>query len=470
MASLVPLTTALPRMSRSYLDRPEGQPEIRLHGAVVTPTEFVADGTVVIMGDQIKSVGKRLQDQGAAKVIEIETKGLICPGLIDVHNHLSYNVFPRWDVKRKMNGRFDWRGKSRCGWINPEPDPYYRTQISPVAKYMGEKEQTEAMIRYGQIRGLIGGATSIVVDGDFKPKPPSTREAVAKLEQFVGEFVPPRSQWPSKVWGVLDIGCLSDQDLKDIQADLTKPASAVLVHMGEGLDTFSRAEFRNLLDKKLLTPKTAIIHAIALSSDEWAEVKKAGARVIWSPSSNFRLYGRSIDIGYILGAGIPTALAPDWSLTGESNMLREMAVVRAHYPWIAPSVLVRMVTTQPAEILGVPGRLGTLAPEAFADMVVFSGRPKSLEEAYEAIVHGDVEEVRLVVAAGEAVYGLADLMADFKFQIGAREEPIEVPFTKTKRTIKVTQDEEPTVAEMMRELAKHLLAANPPTKLAPLVE
>src|SRR5439155_5104554 len=131
--------------------------------------------------------------------------------------------------------------------------------------------------------------------------------------------VRPRSDWPSKAWGVLDIGCLLKEDLQLLKKDLEENASAVLVHMGEGLDSFSRAEFRTLLDKDLLTSKTALIHAIALSADEWAQVKKAGGKVIWSPSSNLRLYGRSIDIGYILGAGIPTALAPDWSLTGESN-------------------------------------------------------------------------------------------------------------------------------------------------------
>jgi hypothetical protein len=470
VSSLVPLTTALPLARQVYQERVDQQAEVRLHGAVVTPAKFIPDGTVVLRGDRIESVGPRRKGKKSAAGADVDTRGLLCPGLIDAHNHLSYNVFPRWEVKRKMNGRFDWRGRSRCGWVNADPDPYYRGTISPVAKYMGDKKQTESMIRYGQIRGLIGGATSIVVDGDFKPTPPSTSAATAELNRYVGSFVPARSHWPSKVWGVLDIGCLSDEDLKQIQKDLTEPASAVLVHMGEGLDQFSRAEFRNLLDKGLLTPRTAIIHAIALSSDEWAEVRKAGASVVWSPSSNFRLYGRSIDIGYILGAGIPTALGPDWSLTGESNLLREMAVVRRHYPWIGPDTLVRMVTTQPGRILGVPDRLGTLAVGAYADLVVFSARPDSLEAAYEAVVHADVEEVRLVVASGHAVYGVAELMREFKFQEEAIEESIVVPFTKTKRTIKVTAQGQRTVAEMVAELAAHLASAPVKTVLAPLVE
>src|SRR5438045_899127 len=96
--SLVPLTTALPLARRADQERVDQQVEVRLHGAVVTPEMFIQDGTVVLRGDRIESVGPRRKGKRPGTGADVDTRGLLCPGLIDAHNHLSYNVFPRWDV------------------------------------------------------------------------------------------------------------------------------------------------------------------------------------------------------------------------------------------------------------------------------------------------------------------------------------------------------------------------------------
>lgn len=45
---------------------------------------------------------------------------------------------------------------------------------------------------------------------------------------------------------------------------------------------------------------------------------------MWSPHSNFELYGVTADVGAAYCEGVTLALAPDWSPTGSDNMLDEI--------------------------------------------------------------------------------------------------------------------------------------------------
>src|SRR6478736_2323038 len=38
----------------------------------------------------------------------IDTKGTIFPGMIELHNHLSYNVLPPWQVPKRFGERGQW--------------------------------------------------------------------------------------------------------------------------------------------------------------------------------------------------------------------------------------------------------------------------------------------------------------------------------------------------------------------------
>jgi cytosine/adenosine deaminase-related metal-dependent hydrolase len=48
--------------------------------------------------------------------------------------------------------------------------------------------------------------------------------------------------------------------------------------------------------------------------------------LFWSPRSNLELYGATANIGAALDAGVEIALAPDWAVTGSSNILNELKV------------------------------------------------------------------------------------------------------------------------------------------------
>jgi 5-methylthioadenosine/S-adenosylhomocysteine deaminase len=407
-----------PLLSRTLAPpTPSGQ-TLHIHGAIVTPNGYIPRGTVVVAGDTIHAVHQQ-RTSSSAGAIELDTGGLLCPGFVDTHNHAAYAAFHRLPrPPRYFTSRFDWRGKTRCGVVvNPQPEDFY---LGPIAKPFKEMTKDPAVlcdfIVYGQVRGLVGGATTMVIDADLNPNTPISLPGLPRDP----------SDWPGRVWGILDVGCLVDEKLLTaLVAELQENKSRLLVHVGEGMDAFSRGEFVTLVTKGLLTAATSIIHALALLEEDWRKVAEKGASIIWSPVSNHRLYGRSIDIGQVIGAGIRTALAPDWSLTGSSTVLDELAFVRRSYGWIGDERLLRIVTESPADLMGMP-RLGRIAPGALADLLVFplSG-VGSRPEAATRIVSSTHADIQLALVGGIAVYGVPSLVS--QLNPSGSQEQIAVP-------------------------------------------
>src|SRR5580698_1462032 len=85
-----------------------------LRGTLVTPQTVVPNGTLLISGDKIGGVGADVSLP--AETIPIDTDSFIYPGLIDLHNHLTWNLFPRWrptpaewNPNQKFGARYDWQ-------------------------------------------------------------------------------------------------------------------------------------------------------------------------------------------------------------------------------------------------------------------------------------------------------------------------------------------------------------------------
>src|SRR5262245_28558578 len=96
----------------SVIDAPVGASYV-LDGRVVTMDHsfHVLDrGRVYVRAGDIVAVRKAgaAAPAGFADVPVIKTRGTIFPGLIELHNHLSYNVLPLWQVPRIFAHRGQW--------------------------------------------------------------------------------------------------------------------------------------------------------------------------------------------------------------------------------------------------------------------------------------------------------------------------------------------------------------------------
>src|SRR5215467_12703589 len=85
-----------------------------LTGRVVTmdaARTVLPSGAVYIDGNTINSVSDAAKPApaGFEAAKKIATHGTIFPGLIELHNHLSYNILQLWSVPQKFNDRGQWQ-------------------------------------------------------------------------------------------------------------------------------------------------------------------------------------------------------------------------------------------------------------------------------------------------------------------------------------------------------------------------
>jgi 5-methylthioadenosine/S-adenosylhomocysteine deaminase len=363
-----------------------------LRGCVVTPARVIDPGWVVVSGATLGAV----QDSAPADMRVLDTGGLILPGLIDLHGHPEYDVFAAWEPPKLYRNRYAWRGSKEYDAIVKEP--WHRlTDDAP-----GQPSLLRELTRYAEVRALVGGATAI--QGASAKYPDKSEALVRNVDlRIFGEH---------KARSIIDLGRTDEAECKRLRAAIDAgEVTALYVHLAEGTndDPRSEKELDALETAQLLTPATVIIHGTALDRDRLARVKAAGAKLVWSPQSNLRLYGQTTRAVEALGLEIPLGIGADWLPSGSPSLLAELRVARRALRdqgmEIEPRRLVQMVTAGAAAIAGLDGKLGELAEGRAADVLVLA---RAAEDPWESVLVSDPGDVELVVVGGDVAYGRPD--------------------------------------------------------------
>src|ERR1700756_5088050 len=111
---------------------PASSPKWALHGRIVTmdaKSTVVKDGVVWIADAAIAAITQAgdAAPAGFDGVAVLDTGGTVFPGLIELHNHIAYNVLPLWHVPQRYTNRDTW-GNS---------DQYHQLVTAPM-KTIGE--------------------------------------------------------------------------------------------------------------------------------------------------------------------------------------------------------------------------------------------------------------------------------------------------------------------------------------------
>jgi hypothetical protein len=181
----------------------------------------------------------------------------------------------------------------------------------------------------------------------------------------------------------------------------------LVVHLAEGPSARMADEFRSLKAEGLLGPDLVAIHGVGLTEAQLKEMGAVGAKLVWSPLSNFLLYGRTANVRAAKESGVLLSLAPDWAPSGSKSVLGELKVAdlvnrQQLASLFSDRELVEMVTRNPAKSLGWSQQLGQIAPGFLADLLVVDARDS---DADRNLILSTEENVRLVVVRGEALYG-----------------------------------------------------------------
>jgi len=452
---------------------------ILLSGTVVT---MDAVGTVLHKGNVLVRNGKIVAVwQGTkppagtpvadAVVVDLGPKTLIFPGLINLHNHPTFDMLHLWptpsshveaELGRPLGtepygNRYQW---NRVGVTSP---PEYRRLVGNPADLLTSPiglGLSPEVVKFAEVKAILGGETAF----QGAPASPATDNVLIRNVDNVNFG---RDRIETRVFAIGDMTA-TDRDhlLGKMRAG---SVDAWLVHLAEGVrdgvrrpgDPFSsRAEFATLQSVGLLTDMTAIIHGIALEAEDFAAMRAApsirsdgsgdglGAKLIWSPLSNLLLYGRTALIYHALQAGVTVSLGTDWSPSGSRNLLGELKIadialrdsrllgadrdlvpdlsitgkssdsVRAAEVALDKRI-VEMVTTNPAKTLRWTEQVGSVEPGKFADLLVITAPSQPSDEElpdspYRSLIDATERDVRLVLVNGEPLAGDLAVMAALK--------------------------------------------------------
>lgn len=324
--------------------------------------------------------------------------GVISPGLINSHDHITYaNNPPKPHGMERYDQRHDWRLGLRG-----------HTKITTSGGASAN------VVLFAELRFLMSGATSAVSSGG---RPGLLRNIdQADPTYYLGAPVQQAD---------FDTFPLDDSSGKQLESGCTQGTSPTttasiqidegyLPHIAEGVDKVALNEFTctSMGATDLMQRQTAVIHSIALVPDQAALMRKRQTMVVWSPRSNIDLYGNTAPITMIDAEGVPIALGTDWVPSGSMNLSRELKCaddfntkyMAKHF---SDGDLFRMVTIHGAYAAGAQRVLGSLAPGKIADITIFDGKTSKDQRA---VIEAGVEDVALVLRGGAPMYGDKPLM------------------------------------------------------------
>jgi hypothetical protein len=291
--------------------------------------------------------------------------GRLIAGLINAHDHLQLNTLPPFEASRRYNRAYEWI---------LDIDNRRRTDCAFEARVAVSRNDR---LLVGGIKNLLSGVTTVAHHDPVYP--------------YLSE-----PAFPTRV--VSDCGWshslyIDGADQVRDSYRSTPPDRPWIIHAAEGIDGESAREFDQLESLGCVRANTLIVHGIALDKEQQVRLERAGAGLVWCPSSNQRLFGRTAAVARLAQQG-RVAIGTDSRLSGARDILQELRVARECSD-LSDSLLESMVTWRAAQLLRLTDR-GALQPGLLADLVVVpAGRP--LAEIERA-------DIRLVVIGGVARY------------------------------------------------------------------
>jgi 5-methylthioadenosine/S-adenosylhomocysteine deaminase len=408
---------AAPKKKTGPIDLLSG-PKQALAGRVVTMDDaFTVRSDAIVYIDQgcFVAVQERAQPapDGFGDVKVVETHGTIFPGLIELHNHLSYNALPLWSpVPRRFEHRDQWS-------IHRDYRPLISGPMTVIGGYRdasGQAALLPALVRYVECKCLLGGVTTsqgIRLNSNAG----ITRYYRGLIRNVEQTDDPALSEAQARIADV------DARDAKKFLTKLKKEDSCYLLHLSEGVtdparpdNSVARKHFLALEiapDEWALDDVFSGIHSAGLLPQDFDVLKKKGASMVWSPLSNLLLYGGTARVEAARAAGVRIGLGSDWSPTGSKNLLGELKVAWLYSQHLLNGQftardLVAMATSEAAQILKWQGKVGVIAAGARADIVVID---RATGDPYESLIRARETDIRLVMINGVARYGMSALMA-----------------------------------------------------------
>ena len=401
-----------PRFDADFVGRPMF--EYALRGLVMTPEGPRTNWYVQVEDDVIVAV-TNVQPAG---VTVVDTGGIIYPGLIDAHNHPAYNSFPTL-----MFNNFPFGHRDEWGEDDTEYDNW-KTVRTSLRSAIGDTSQ-DIVTKYGECLELMAGCIAIQGQSNNDPEHTHPDVILFNVEQF-----------PARTWNDIFPWTSTAGERTALLAQIEGGAvNASIIHLCEGTDTTARAQFATWKNWGMLDQTTTIIHGAALQAADFAQMAAAGAKLVWSPMSNMKLYAGTANVKAAKQAGVLVGISPDWTPSGCFNILEELG-----YAWQLNTTMFSnaytaremcdMVTINNAKCTGLDHHYGKIAVGYNAGLAVIEGDPA---DPYMALINARPPNVLLTIVDGTPRYGEPALMS----ALGVAGESVAVKGRAKKMSIAV---------------------------------
>lgn len=295
----------------------------------------IVNGRVSRLIEQNKSNGTRRNSQSSRVSAEIPVEGcLVLPGLVNSHDHLEFNLFPRLGQGPYPNFE-KWAGE------------IFHPESSPVREHLSVPKPVR--LWWGGIKNLLCGVTTVCHHNAYEK---------GIFEADFPVRVVKRYGWAHSL-----------RFCKDVRkAFLSTPRGApFIIHLAEGSDRSSAEEIFALDLFGTLAHRTVIVHGVGLTAPGRELLRRRGAAQVWCPSSNRFTLGATLDPAGI-NRSDRISIGSDSALTAEGDLLDEIRA--AHREGMDPGRIYSMVTGNAGDVLRLRSGEGKLEPGSTADLVV----------------------------------------------------------------------------------------------------
>lgn len=323
-------------------------------------------GSLRVQGSRIAAVG--IPAEPGDLVLDLRGDRLL-PGMINAHDHLQLNHLPAHHSSQYYRHARDWISEVD---LRRRSDPQFAAGVS-VAR--------DERLLLGGIKNMLSGVTTVAHHDPLYPFLAHSDFPISVVRNY---------GWSHSLY-------IDGEEKVAASCRATPSKWPWIVHAAEGLNDEAANEFERLDALGCLKSNTLLVHGIALDQAQRTRLQRAGAGLIWCPSSNLRLFGKTAEVRELV-ARHRVALGTDSRLSGARDLLDELRLA-GELSRLDEESLEGMVTHVSADLLRLRDR-GSLRSGLRADLLVLP--------AGTALGNATRADVRMVMIGGIARYGDAD--------------------------------------------------------------
>ncbi|MGN6569187.1 MAG: amidohydrolase family protein [Flavipsychrobacter sp.] len=280
---------------------------------------------------------------------------IVFPGLINSHDHLDFNLFPRLG-NRVYKNYVEW---------SHDIQQANKAEIDKVLKI-----PKPLRIKWGVYKNLLCGVTTVVNHG-------ATLEVENDLIHVFQDCYSLHSIQLEPHW--------KRRLLKPFRKDWP-----FAIHIGEGTDEAASNEINTLIKWNLLRRKLIGIHGVAMNEQQ----ARAFEALVWCPDSNYFLVGRTADITRLKN-NTTILFGTDSTLSANWNIWEQLRLARAEGA-LDDTELFASLTTN-AGVWGIKNK-GKLEVGYDADLVIARRKENDDMDTFYSL---SPEDILLVIYNGE---------------------------------------------------------------------